>query len=157
MLQEAFLDLQRKAADFAAMPDLPPYLWLRLVTAERLLVLYRHHLDARARDAGREVSLSPGRAPPASTHSLVNLLLRRLTSPTQAAVRAERQLQLQQALNGMDEADREILALRHFEELSNAEAAAVLGLSKTAASNRYVRALVRLTAVLAALPGGPAG
>jgi len=62
----------------------------------------------------------------------------------QEAVRAERQLRLQAALDAMDPIDREILTLRHFEELTNSEAAAVLGLSKTAASNRYVRALVRL-------------
>lgn len=151
VLQEAFLDVQRKAADFAARADLPAYLWLRLVTAERLLALHRHHLGAQMRDAGQEVSLCPGGSPAASTHSLANLLLGRLTSPTQAALRAERQLRLQEALNGMDPVDREILALRHFEELSNGEAAAVLGLSKTAASNRYIRALVRLKDLLTGL------
>jgi len=143
VLQEAFLDVQRKAADFAARPDLPAYLWLRLVTTERLLILHRHHLGAQMRDAAQEVSLCPGGAPAASTHSLANLLLGRLTSPTQAAIRAERQLRLQEALNGMDQLDREILALRHFEELSNSEAATVLGLSKTAASTRYIRAQYR--------------
>jgi RNA polymerase sigma-70 factor (ECF subfamily) len=153
VLQEAFLDVQRKAADFAGRPDLPAYLWLRLITTERLLILHRHHLGAQMRDAAQEVSLCPGGAPAASTHSLANLLLGRLTSPTQAAIRAERQLRLQEALNGMDPLDREILALRHFEELSNSEAATVLGLSKTAASNRYIRALKRLKEILVALPG----
>jgi RNA polymerase sigma-70 factor (ECF subfamily) len=153
VLQEAFLDAQRKAAEFAAKPELPAYLWLRLITTERLLILHRHHLGAQMRDAAQEVSLCPGGAPAASTHSLANLLLGRLTSPTQAAIRAERQLRLQETLNGMDALDREILALRHFEELSNSEAATVLGLSKTAASNRYIRALKRLKEILAALPG----
>jgi RNA polymerase sigma-70 factor (ECF subfamily) len=153
VLQEAFLDVQRKAADFASKPDMPAYLWLRLITTERLLILHRHHLGAQMRDASQEVSICPGGSPAASTHSLANLLLGRLTSPTEAAVRAERQLRLQEALNGMDPLDREILALRHFEELSNSEAATVLGLSKTAASNRYIRALKRLKDILAALPG----
>jgi len=99
------------------------------------------------------VSLHRGGLPVASTHSLANLLLGRFTSPTQAAMRAERQLRLQEALNGMDRLDREILALRHFEELSNGETAAVLGLSKTAASNRYIRALKRLKEILSSLPG----
>ena len=153
VLQEAFMDVQRKAADFACKLDMPAYLWLRLVTAERLLILHRHHLGTQMRDAAQEVSLCPGGAPAASTHSLANLLLGRLTSPTQAAIRAERQLRLQEALNGMDQLDREILALRHFEELGNSEAATVLGLSKTAASNRYIRALKRLKEILAALPG----
>ena len=153
VLQEAFLDVQRKAPDFAAKPDMPAYLWLRLITTERLLILHRHHLGAQMRDAAQEVSLCPGGLPAASTHSLANLLLGRLTSPTQAAIRAERQQRLQEALNGMDSLDREILALRHFEELSNGEAATVLELSKTAASNRYIRALKRLKEILSALPG----
>jgi RNA polymerase sigma-70 factor (ECF subfamily) len=152
VLQEAFLDVRQKAADFAAK-GMPPYLWLRLIVAERLLILHRHHLGTQMRDASREVSLHHGGPPAATTHSLANLLLGRLTSPTQAAIRAERQARLQEALNGMDPLDREVLALRHFEELSNSEVAAVLGLTKTAASNRYVRALKRLKAILAALPG----
>jgi RNA polymerase sigma-70 factor, ECF subfamily len=153
VLQEAFLDVQSKAADFAAKPAMAAYLWLRLIVAERLLILHRHHLGTQMRDAAQEVSLCRGGLPAASTHSLANLLLGRLTSPTQAAVRAERQLQLQEALNGMEPLDREILALRHFEEMSNSEAATVLGLSKTAASNRYIRALKRLKEMLSVLPG----
>ena len=152
VLQEAFIDVQKKAADFAAK-EIPAYLWLRLITAERLTILHRHHLGTQMRDAGQEVSLNRGGPPAATTHSLANLLLGRLTSPTQAAMRAERQLRLQEALNGMDPLDREILALRHFEELSNGESAAVLGLTKQAASNRYIRALKRLKEILSALPG----
>jgi RNA polymerase sigma-70 factor (ECF subfamily) len=153
VLQEAFLDVRKKAADFAAKPDMPPYLWLRLVTAERLLILHRHHLGTKMRDAGQEVSLHQGGLPAATSHSLANLLLGRLTSPSAAAIRAERQARLQEALNAMDPTDREVLALRHFEELSNAEVAAVLGLTKTAASNRYIRALKRLREILSCLPG----
>src|SRR5262245_59889762 len=129
VLQEAFFDVQKKAPDFAAKPDLPAYLWLRLVTAERLLILHRHYLGAQMRDAGQEVSLCHGGLPAASTHSIANMLLGRLTSPTQAAIRSERQVRLQEALNSMDAVDREVLALRHFEELSNTEVAAVLGLT----------------------------
>jgi RNA polymerase sigma-70 factor (ECF subfamily) len=156
VLQEAYLDAQARAADFAAK-GLPAYLWLRLVTAERLLQLHRHHLGTKMRDAAQEVSLYRGGPPAASTHSLANLLLGRLTSPSAAADRAERQLRLQEALDGMDPLDREVLALRHFEELSNGETAAVLGLTKTAASNRYVRALKRLKEILSALSGGDPG
>lgn len=154
VLQEAYLDVHRKAGEFAGR-GLSPYLWLRLIVAERLLQLHRHHLGTQARDANQEVSICPGGGPAASTHSLAQLLLGRLTSPTQAALRAERQARLQAALDGMDPIDREILALRHFEDLSNGECAAVLGLSKSAASNRYIRALVRLKDALAGL--NPAG
>ena len=75
-----------------------------------------------------------------------------LTSPSQAAIREERLVQLREALESMDEIDREVLALRHFEELSNNEVAEVLGLQKTAASNRYVRALKRLKSILEDVP-----
>jgi RNA polymerase sigma-70 factor (ECF subfamily) len=123
-------------------------LWLRLIVAERLVELHRHHLGVQARDAGQEVSLHRGGVPPATTFSLANVLLGRLTSPNEAAVRAERQQRLQESLNAMDEFDRQILALRRFEKLSDSEAAEVLGLKKTAASNRYVRAFKRLKDVL---------
>jgi RNA polymerase sigma-70 factor (ECF subfamily) len=85
--------------------------------------------------------------------SLAALLLGKLTSPTRAAQRAEMQLRLQAILNQMDPIDREVLTLRHFEELSNSETARVLGLEKTAASNRYIRALKRLKDVMATMPG----
>src|SRR5258706_17344 len=81
-------------------------------------------------------------------------ILGHLTTPSQAAMRAERQVRLQDALNGLDPVDREILALRHFERLSNGEAATVLGLDKSATSKRYARALLRLKNTLASLPGG---
>ena len=104
------------------------------------------------RDAGQEVSLRRA-TPQANSASLAEMLLGRLTSPTRAARRAEIQLKLQQMLNAMEPVDREILALRHFEELSNGEVAHVLGVSKTAASNRYIRALERLKEMLKAVPG----
>jgi RNA polymerase sigma-70 factor (ECF subfamily) len=91
--------------------------------------------------------------PQASSVSLAEMLLGRLTSPTEAAHRAEVRVLLQEALNSMEPLDREVLALRHFEELSNAEVAQVLGLTKTAASNRYIRALERLRQILGGIPG----
>jgi RNA polymerase sigma-70 factor (ECF subfamily) len=152
VLQEAYLDLVDRLPDYANDRPMPPYLWLRLVTGQRLMQVHRRHLGAAMRDAGREVSLYQGALPQASSASLAAQLLGHLTTASQAAARAERQLQLQQALNAMDSVDREIIALRHFEELSNGEAAEVLGLSKGAASKRYVRAMTRLQAVLEHVP-----
>lgn len=152
VLQEAFLDVQKKAPDFA-QKEMPAYLWLRLVVAERLLVMHRHHLVVQMRDAGREVPLYRDGFRAANSYSLANLLLGRFTTPTQAAARAEERAWLREALDGMDPLDREVLALRHFEELTNLETATVLGISKTAASNRYLRALKRLKEVLVAMPG----
>jgi RNA polymerase sigma-70 factor, ECF subfamily len=153
VLQDAYLDLSARLPDYARDRPMPTYLWLRLVTGQRLAQEHRRHLGTAMRDAGREVALDPGPWPQASSASLAAHLLGRLTTPSQAAVRAERQLQLQAVLNRMEPIDREILALRHFEELSNGEAADVLGLSKTAANNRYVRALGRLRDLLEHVPG----
>ena len=105
------------------------------------------------RNAGQEVSLYRGALPQASSASLAAQLLGRLTSASQAAVRAETQVRVQEALNGMEPIDREILTLRHFEMLSNEEAAEVLGLRKSAASNRYIRTLKRLKDALGEWPG----
>jgi RNA polymerase sigma-70 factor (ECF subfamily) len=153
VLQDAYIDLTQQFPAYLDKPAMPFFLWLRLLTGQRLMRLHRQHLGAQMRDAGREVSLYRGALPAASSASLAQQLLGRFTSASQAAVRAERQVQLQAALNGLDPIDREIIALRHFEELTNGEAAAVLGLSKAAASNRYVRALTRLQGVLEGIPG----
>jgi RNA polymerase sigma-70 factor, ECF subfamily len=149
VIQEAFVDATRRLAEYTADPALPPFLWLRFLTAQRLVTLHRVHLGVKGRDAGREVSLHSGPLPSADSRSLAAQLLGRLTTPSRAAIRAEIQIKIQDALNAMDPIDREILALRHFEELNNNETAAVLGLHKAAASNRYVRALRRLKEILA--------
>jgi RNA polymerase sigma-70 factor, ECF subfamily len=153
VLQEAYIDLAEKLPEFAKDPDFSPYLWLRVLTGRRLMQVHRRHLGTAMRDAGREVSLYRGALPQASSVSLAAQLLGRFTTASHAAIRAERQLQLQAVLNGMEPMDREILALRHFEELSNGEVAGVLGLSKTAANNRYIRALGRLRDLLESIPG----
>ena len=153
MLQETYLEVARRASEYLAQPTMPPFLWLRYLTGQKLLELHRHHLGARMRDAALEPSLRHRAAPRATSVSLAEMLLGRLTSPTRAARRAEMQLKLQELLNTMEPLDREVLALRHFEELSNGEAALVLGLTRTAASNRYMRALQRLRVALAGVPG----
>jgi len=154
VLQDAYVEARRRLADYARdSQGMPFHLWLRLVTGQKLTDLHRHHLGAQARDAGMEVSLHRGAFPQASSVSLAAQLLGKMTSASLAAIRAEHKLILQEALNGMDAIDREVLTLRHFEHLSNDETALVLGLSKTAASNRYIRALKRLKEILSSIPG----
>jgi RNA polymerase sigma-70 factor (ECF subfamily) len=155
VLQEAFLEAAERFSQYAANPDMPFFLWLRFLTAQQLLVLHRHHLGAKARDARREVSLYRGALPEASSVVLAAQLVGRRTGPSQAAMRAEMQVRLQEALNFMDPIDWEVLALRHFEQLTNGETARELGLRESAASQRYARALLRLKEILTALPGGP--
>ncbi len=154
IIQEAMLEASHRLADYRQNPAMPFFLWLRYLTGQRLLEQHRRHLGAQGRDAGREISLYRGAMPETSTAALAAQLLGRHTSPSQAAQRAERKIRLQEALNSLDSVDREILALRHFEHLSNGEAAQVLGLDKSAASKRYARALIRLKDILANMPGG---
>ena len=154
VLQEAFLTASVQLSDYLKNPTLPFFLWLRLITGQRLIKLHRHYLGTQARDARREVSLYRGALPEASSAALAARLLGRETRPSEAAIRAERQIRLQEALNSLDPIDREVLALRHFEQLSNAEVAEVLGLRQSAATKRYVRALQRLKETLSRMPGG---
>jgi RNA polymerase sigma-70 factor (ECF subfamily) len=154
VVQDAFLDVDRDLEAYLADPKLPPLLWLRLHVGRRLTTLHRQHLGTKMRDAGLEISLYQGALPEASSAALASMLLGRHTSPTQAAQRAERLLRVQEALNSLDPIDREVLALRHFEQLGRAEAAQVLGISQEAGAKRYFRALKRLKDILATMPGG---
>jgi RNA polymerase sigma-70 factor (ECF subfamily) len=152
VLQEAYIDALKRLPHYQADPGMPFFLWLRWITVQRLVEVHRQHLGARIRDVGREVSIGRGEGPSASSARMIELI-GDLTSPSQAAQRAEAMGQLQQALQGLDPTDREVLALRHFEELSNQEAATVLGIQPAAASKRYVRALERLKTALSQLTG----
>jgi RNA polymerase sigma-70 factor (ECF subfamily) len=153
VIQEAYLDLARKIREPGLRPELPFYLWLRLVVGERLLRVHRHHLGVAMRNAGREISLQHGAMPEASSSSLAAHLLGRASSVSRVVIRAEMQRLLQDALNSMHPIDREVIALRHFEELSNTETAQALGITKASASKRYVRAMLRLQVVLDGIPG----
>jgi len=158
VVQEAYVDAVRRLEEYLREPSsYPLFLWLRLVVGERLLKLHRQHLGTQMRDAGLEVSIYRGALPAASSAALAAQLLGKHTSPTQAAIRAERMLRLQDALNTLDPIDREVLSLRHFEELSVSETAQVLEIEESAAAKRYVRALKRLKATLATMPGGLEG
>jgi RNA polymerase sigma-70 factor (ECF subfamily) len=154
VLQDAMLDVATRLEEYVKDPKVPFFLWVRLVVGERLAWLHRHHLGVKMRDAGREVSLYRAALPEASSFALASMLMGALTSPTQAAVLAERQLRVLEALNSLDPIDREVLALRHFEHLTPAEAAMVLGVKPDAASKRYIWALKRAKELLAGMPGG---
>jgi RNA polymerase sigma-70 factor (ECF subfamily) len=154
VIQDAHIEAMARLPEYLRESNLPFFLWLRLIVGQRLTLLHRRHLGAQARDAGREVRLYHGALPEPSSAALAARLLGHLTQPSAAAVRAERKIRIQTALNAMDSLDREVLALRHFEQLSNDEAAQALGLSKSTASKRYVRALSRLREILAARRGG---
>ncbi len=156
VIQEGYLDAMRRLEEFVREPTVPFYIWLRFLVGQRVQEQHRRHLGTTGRDVGREVSIYRSAMPGASTGAIAARLLGNLTSPSQAAVRAERKLRLQEALNRMEPLDREVLVLRHYEQMSNGDAAAALGLDKSAASKRYTRALTKLKEILADLPGANA-
>ncbi|HEV3256457.1 MAG TPA: sigma-70 family RNA polymerase sigma factor [Gemmataceae bacterium] len=154
VLQETYLEASARLPEYLRNPTMPFFLWLRFLAGQKLVTLHRHHLGAQMRDAGREVSIYRGRLPETSSAALAAQLLGHDTRPSEAAIRAELKIRLQEALNSMDALDREVLALRHFEQLSLAETAELLGLTESGASRRHLRALKRLKEVLRQMPGG---
>ena len=152
VIQEAYLECVRRYIDYRENPKLPLFLWIRLQTSQKLIDLHRTHLGAGMRDAGREAALNHG-ATSVSSAALAEQLLGRLTTASKAAIRKETQLRVMDALNSMDAIDREVLTLRHFEMLTNEETASVLEISKTAASNRYIRALMRMKEIATSISG----
>ena len=149
VLQDAFMDASQQLDQYVARPPMPLFLWLRFLTGQRLMAIHRQHLGAQKRDARQEVALNRPAMPEADSLSLSCGLLGQVTSPSMAAFRGELQVRLQETVDRLDPLDREILALRHYEELTNQEAAWELGITPAAASKRYIRALERLKAVLA--------
>lgn len=145
ILQETYVEVGRRIEDYLERPRMPFFLWLRFIASQSIVAQYREHMGAQKRDLRRQV---PTGLPSASTPALVDLLMAEGTSPTQAAARDEIRARVAAALERLGEADREILVLRHFEELGNEEAALELGIEPPAASKRYVRALRRLKEVL---------
>jgi RNA polymerase sigma-70 factor, ECF subfamily len=154
VLQEAFFQAAVALPKYLEQPEQPVFLWLRWLTGMALQLMHRRHLGVQGRDAAREVQLMDRPWPEATSAALAAQLLGRDTRPSVVAIRAERQRRLQEALNSMDPMDRQVLVLRHFEELTNAEVARELQLQESAASKRYLRALHRLKEILASLPGG---
>ncbi len=153
VLQEAYLDAAQRMHHYLDDPSMSFFVWLRLVVKQTLIDIHRRHLGAQMRDASREVSMHVGGYSQATSISLAAHLLGSFTSPSQLAVKDEMVKQLEAAIEKMDPIDQEILALRHFEELTNSEVAEVLSIQQKAASIRYVRAVARLKDVLAKVPG----
>jgi RNA polymerase sigma-70 factor, ECF subfamily len=153
ILQEAYLNAVQRMDKFLYDHPRSLFIWMRLIVTQTLVDVHRRHIGAQKRDASREISVNSGWSVGSTSCSLSFHLLGHLTSPSQAAVRAELSDLIDQALGGMSEIDREVLALRHFEELTNFETAQVLQMSEQAASIRYIRAIGRLRRVLEVLPG----
>lgn len=151
VLQEAYIDALKRVPHYFQKADQPFFGWLRLVVSQRLADVHREHFGAKKRDARQEQPIGAAAEARGSAACLASCVAGALTSPSGAAARNEDIARLEAALDSLEEVDREILLLRHFEELSNSETAAVLGLLPPAASKRYVRALARLKQILESL------
>ncbi|MFO0913181.1 MAG: sigma-70 family RNA polymerase sigma factor [Pirellulales bacterium] len=152
ILQEAYLSAAQRIDHYLANPKVSPFVWLRMIVGQTMVDLHRRHLGAGKRDVKREVSLRAGFSPESTSMSLAAHMLECLTTPSQLVAREELERRLEATIAAMDHTDREVLALRHFEELSNSEVAEVLNISQAAASVRYVRALAKLKKILSGLP-----
>ena len=141
VIQEAFMEAINRFPEFVSQDKLPFFLWLRLITLQKLMQTHRFHLSTQARNAKREISIYRSSIPDATSAVLAAQLLGNFTSPTQAVSRKEEKLKLENALNDMDNVDREVLVLRHFEKLSVVETAKLLDLSESGVRKRYLKAL----------------
>ena len=152
------LPLARRQAEFFGQSSQPLFLWLRWMVGNKLQELYRQHLGAQMRDARREYACGHCSNTDDSYEATRTAIFAQLTAggtgPATAAGRAELHARLNDALDKMDATDREVLALRHYEQLTSTEAAQVLGIQERAAAKRYTRALERLQNILADMPGG---
>lgn len=152
VVQTALTDAARRLAEYLRDPRMPFHMWLRQLAQDRLIDAHRRHRVAARRSLDREQPLA---APAALDHSTIELAAQLCDpelTPAAAAVRAELAARLREAVDSLDAADREVVLLRHFEQLSNQDIAEALGLSEAAASMRYLRAIRRLRARL--MPDG---
>src|SRR5438034_7133137 len=151
VVQEVLIEAHRRLADYLRNPTMPFRLWLRHIAKDHLIDAHRRHRQAQRRSLDREQPIVPAVLADHSSLELAGQLLDQERTPASEAIQRELQRKLDAAIADLDEDDREIILLRHREQLSNQQVAEGLGLSEAAASMRYLRAVRRLRAAL--LPG----
>ncbi len=148
VVQEVLLEASRRLQDYLRKPAMPFHLWLRHIAKDHLIDAHRRHHQAQKRGVDREQPIHrPGWADRSSLE-LAGQLMDPERTPASEAIQQELQRRLHEALAQLDDADREVILMRHTEQLSNQEVAALLNLSEAAASMRYLRAVRRLRATL---------
>src|SRR5579872_5188711 len=159
VVQDVLLEASQRLADYIRDPSLPFGLWLRQMAHDRIIDLHRRHRVARRRSLDREQQHRARAAGDKSSLELAAQLRDPELTPAAASLRKELHERFVEAIDGLEDEDREILLMRHFEQLTNSEAAEFLGLSQPAAGMRHLRALRRLREVLgeAADPSGVSG
>lgn len=154
VIQEALLEAAGRLEDYLRAPTVGFQVWLRFLVHQRLNGLWRHHVAVQSRSSSREVAME-GVNPGEFASRWMGRGSDVLDSPSGAAEQREMSHRVQQAMARLDTPSRQILVLRYFQQLGNSEAAAVLGISPTAACNRHVRALERLKQYLTDRAGDP--
>lgn len=155
IVQDVLLEAHRRLSDYLRKPTMPFFLWLRHIAKDHMIDAHRRHRLAQRRSLDREQPLVPIRLADQSSVELAGQLLDGEITPASAAVQKELQKRLDLAIAQLDEDDREIILMRHAEQMSNQDVATALELSEAAASMRYLRAVRRLRSTL--IPGGSAG
>jgi RNA polymerase sigma-70 factor (ECF subfamily) len=148
IVQEVILEAHRRLDDYLRNPAMPFHLWLRHLARDRIIDAHRRHRQAQRRSVDREQPLQPAAWADRSSLDLAAALVDPELTPASAAIRQELDRRFAAALATLEENDRDIILMRHFEQLSNQEAATLLGLSEPAAAMRYLRAVRRLREAL---------
>jgi RNA polymerase sigma-70 factor (ECF subfamily) len=148
VVQDVLIEAHKRLNDYLRNPVMPFRLWLRHIAKDHVIDAHRRHRQAQRRSMDREQPIAPAVLADHSSFELAGQLLDQEPTPASAAVRHELQARLQEAIAALDDDDREVVLMRHAEQLSNQEVATVLGLSEAAASMRYLRAVRRLRATL---------
>ena len=149
VLQEVFLAGQKRIDNLVASPTESFLIWVRMILRQTIVDLIRYHLGAQRRSANREVSNARKIYTSDESFSMASRLMANTASPSAVFSKKEMISRVEQCLERLSPNDREIIALRHYEELGNKEVAEVLGIAEKAASIRYVRALAKLKSALA--------
>lgn len=157
VVQDVMLEASQRIDGYLQNPTMPFHLWLRQLAKDRIIDMHRRHRAARRRSVDREQNFSGLAGDEQSAADIAALLRDNELTPAAAALRRELQERFLAAIGQMEEGDREIIMMRHFEHLGNSEVAAALGLSPPAAGMRYLRAIRRLRELLGtddqSLPG----
>jgi RNA polymerase sigma-70 factor (ECF subfamily) len=148
VVQDVLLEAHRRLNDYLQNPVMPFHLWLRHIAKDHVIDAHRRHRQAQRRSTDREQPIAPGVLGDHSSFELAGQVLDQEPTPASAAVRHELQARLQDAIAALEDDDREVILMRHAEQLSNQEVASLLGLTEAAASMRYLRAVRRLRATL---------
>ena len=148
VVQEVLLEASRRLDKYLADPSMPFHLWLRHIAKDHIIDAHRRHRQAQRRGVDREQPLVPAGLKDHSSIELAAQFIDQELTPASAAMQQELQRRLHVAIGELDEDDREIVLMRHFEQLSNQEVAELLGLTEAAASMRHLRALRKLRELL---------